>query len=140
MKKIVRQETEEDFFARMTSLAQKLDRREPVETSDSISFEDHDEMKAFQAAQEKEERKTPLTLIAGGGKGKLKAKDLHSSLTVFRRFRNARWQNASVTFERDAKKIVRNYTAKVDLSAAGLIVITALRSEADRAPLILREK
>jgi hypothetical protein len=140
MKTIIRHETQEDFFARMTSLAQKLDRREPVEECDSISFEDHDEMKTYQADQEREERKASFTLIAGGGKGKFKTKNLNYPRIPLYKFRNARWRNASVTFERDAEKIVRNYAITVDHSVNGLIVVTGVRSETEIAHVTLREK
>lgn len=131
MKTIIRHETQEDFFARMTSLAQKLDRREPVDECDSISFEDQDEMKAFQSDQEKNARKAKFQLIVGGRK--------KNPLRPVHKLRNVRWRTASATFERDAEKIVKNYTVTVDRSVNGLIVVTGVRALADRAHVILGE-
>ncbi|WP_395610784.1 hypothetical protein [Pseudomonas sp. B22129] len=51
--KTIRHETQEDFFARMTLLAQKLDRGEQVETGESASFEDLDEMNSYKTEQDR---------------------------------------------------------------------------------------
>ncbi|EJM24861.1 hypothetical protein [Pseudomonas sp. GM25] len=91
MKTIIRHETEEDFFARMTSLARKLDRKEPVEAYESCSFEDVDEMNSFRSEQERMERKASLTLIAGGGVPKAKSRGPHAFVVSLHRFKNAQW-------------------------------------------------
>lgn len=49
MKKVVRHESNEQFFERMHELAQKIDRGESVQACESISFEDIAQMKAFLA-------------------------------------------------------------------------------------------
>ena len=140
MKTIIRHETEEDFFARMTSLARKLDRQEPVEAYESFSFEDIGEMKAFESERERKERKASFTLIAGGGKPKVKSKALHVRVMNLRRKKNARWINATVTFERDAKQIVKNYATVTQRLENGSVVVTRVIAETDRPLANHREK
>lgn len=55
--KTIRHETQEFFFARMTLLAQKLDRGEQVETGENVSFEDLDELNSYKTEQERKARK-----------------------------------------------------------------------------------
>ncbi|MBD9589770.1 hypothetical protein IB254_22055 [Pseudomonas sp. PDM03] len=140
MKTIIRHESEEDFFARMTSLAKKLDRREAVEAYESFSFEDVGEMKAFRSEQERKARKASFTLITGGGKAKVRSKGPHTYVTNLRRFKTARWINATVTFERDAKQILKNYATTTQRFENGLIVGTRVGGEADRPLSSLRDK
>ena len=140
MKTIIRHESEEDFFARMTSLAQKLDRREAVEAYESFSFEDVAEMKAFQSQQERKARKASFTLITGGGKAKARSKRPHAYVTNLRRFKTARWNNATVTFERDAKQILKRYATTTQRFEDGLIVVGRVIGDADRPLAKRRDK
>jgi hypothetical protein len=140
MKPIIRHESEEDFFTRMTSLAQKLDRRDAVDAYESFSFEDVGEMKAFQSELERKARKASFTLITGGGKAKAKSKGPHTYVTNLRRFKTARWINATVTFEREAKQILKNYATTTQRIENGLIVVGRVSSEADRPLSNRREK
>lgn len=110
MKTIVRHETQEDFFARMASLAQKLDRGEPVESCENVSFEDLDEMTSFKTQQERKARKASFKLIeGGGGKIKGKAKELSSSALHLHLSKKGIWIAASDTFDRDARVMLRKY-------------------------------
>lgn len=110
MKTIVRHETQEDFFARMTSLAQKLDRGEKVEACENISFEDLDEMTSFKIEQERKARKASFKLIeGGGGKTKGKVKELSPSALHQHFSKKGVWIAASDTFDREARMMLRKY-------------------------------
>ena len=110
MKTIVRHETQEDFFARMTSLAKKLDRGEKVEACENISFEDLDEMASFKTEQERKARKASFKLIeGGGGNTKGKVKELSSSALHHQLSKKGVWIAASDTFDREARIMLRKY-------------------------------
>lgn len=110
MKTTVRHETEKDFFARMTSLAQKLDRGEQVEAYENVSFEDLDDMNTFKAEQEQKPKKSPLKLILGGGnKRKAGMKTLTFGTMRHELSKKAVWISASDTFNADARVMRRNY-------------------------------
>lgn len=130
MKKIIRHESQADFFARMNSLAQQLDRGESVEACESISFEDLDEMKAYQADQHRQKVKASLTVIQGGGGGKQKNKGMPKEGFKNLKFRSLDFFDSS-HFERVAIQILKKYTVASD-RLRGAIIIKGTRIETDK--------
>jgi hypothetical protein len=142
MKTIVRHESQEDFFARMASLAQKLDRGEKVDSCENVSFEDLSEMSSFKTEQERKARKASFKLIeGGGGKGKGKVKELSPSSLHHHLFKKGIWIAASDTFDRDARVMLKKYhhviLYKLD---SGMFVTSEERPRNDKLRAKRRDK
>jgi len=121
MKKIIRHESQTDFFARMNSLAHQLDRGESVDACESISFEDADEMKTYQSEQHRQKVKASLSVIQGGGGEKQKTKGALKLDSKDFKFRSLEFLDASV-FERVAMQVLKDYTFASARLRGGLIV------------------
>ncbi|ETK24313.1 hypothetical protein FIV41_32070 [Pseudomonas marginalis] len=138
MKKIIRHESQTDFFARMNSLAHQLDRGESVDACESISFEDADEMKTYQSEQHRQKVKASLSVIQGGGGEKQKTKGALKLDSKDFKFRSLEFLDASV-FERVAMQVLKDYTFASARLRGGLIVKVS-RVEAEKTQPKSRQK
>jgi|GEM_PF-3308215 len=138
MKKIIRHESQTDFFARMNSLAHQLDRGESVDACESISFEDADEMKTYQSEQHRQKVKASLSVIQGGGGEKRKTKGALKLDSKDFKFRSLEFLDASV-FERVAMQVLKDYTFASARLRGGLIVKVS-RVEAEKTQPKSRQK
>lgn len=138
MKKIIRHESQTDFFARMNSLAHQLDRGESVDACESISFEDADEMKTYKSEQHRQKVKASLSVIQGGGGEKQKSKGTLKMDSKDFKFRSLEFLDASV-FERVAMQVLKDYTFASARLRGGLIVKVS-RVEAEKTQPKSRQK
>jgi hypothetical protein len=138
MKKIIRHESQTDFFARMNLLAQQLDRGESVEACESISFEDADEMKTYQSDQHRQKVKASLSVIQGGGGEKKKTKGALKLDSKDFEFRSLKFLDAAV-FERVAIQVLKNYTFASD-RLRGVFIVKGSRIDAEKTQPKSRQK